>query len=97
MEFRVKEYKKKINISLVGDILLGEIGNLRHDVVELATNNDKDIIIDFSKVDYIDSTGIGLLLRLSGIQKSKNRSFNIINLSDRIKKILELSSLGDFL
>lgn len=53
----------------------------------------KNVEIDLAHVDYIDSSGVRALLTLSGKMKDIDKSINIINCSENIKRILQLSSL----
>jgi anti-anti-sigma factor len=82
---------------LEGDVDLSDIRDFREKSFELVKNTLKDLVIDFTGVRYLDSSGIGILLTLNKMQKGKGRSFRLVNCSENIVKILELSSLSEIL
>jgi len=51
------------------------------------------VIIDFTKIDYIDSTGIGELVGYLGKFTTQNRKLILVNPSERIQKLLKLAKL----
>ena len=56
-------------------------------------NESTNVIIDFTKIDYIDSTGIGELVGYLGRFMSQNRKLILVNPSERIQKLLKLAKL----
>jgi len=97
MEYSVKESSDKMMIFFSGQLVLESIDKKGNEIIDLVVKSGKDTVVDLSGVDYVDSTGIGLFLKLSGIQKNRGKSFKIVNLSDRVVKIFELSSLGELI
>ena len=53
------------------------------------------MLVDFSKINYIDSTGIGELVGYLGQFKDRPRKLILINPTDRIRKLLEVARLAD--
>ena len=58
-------------------------------------STDKDIEIDLSEVDYIDSSGVGVLISLLKLQKKKEKELIIEKVSSKVLNVLKLSSLSD--
>ena len=56
-------------------------------------NESSNVIIDFTKIDYIDSTGIGELVGYLGKFTTQNRKLILVNPSERIMKLLKLAKL----
>ena len=56
-------------------------------------NESTNVIIDFTKIDYIDSTGIGELVGYLGKFTTQNRKLVLVNPSERIMKLLKLAKL----
>jgi anti-sigma B factor antagonist len=54
----------------------------------------KLIIVDLSKVDYIDSSGLGTVLATYISAKSAGCTVRLVNLSQRIKDLLQLTRLA---
>ena len=76
---------------------LQTIKAFQNKISEIEPSIRKDMILDMSDVDYIDSTGISILIMLNKQQREKGKTLTIRNASQRVKSLLELSSLSDLL
>jgi anti-anti-sigma factor len=77
-----------------GLIKLGESAEFFSSALENVLKNEStNVIIDFTKIDYIDSTGIGELVGYLGKFSNQNRKLILVNPSDRIQKLLKLAKL----
>ena len=56
-------------------------------------NPNQKIIADFSKVEYIDSSGIATLLQAVAHFQSKNINFILCNLADQVQSIFQIARL----
>lgn len=65
--------------------------NRQHIIDSLAT--DKDVIVDLSAISFIDSAGLSCLVEGMQMALLKGQHFSLMNPSDSVQKILELSSL----
>jgi anti-anti-sigma factor len=62
---------------------------------ELKTAGSVKILVDFSDVDYVDSTGIGFLIGIyTSVTKSPNGQFALVNANRRVRDVLELTRLA---
>lgn len=60
---------------------------------ELMKSTTKNIVFDFSKVSFMDSSGIGVIMgRYKNISKLNGKAA-ITNVSQQIKRILEMSGV----
>jgi len=57
----------------------------------------KRIVLDLTDVSYVDSSGIGALMRLWVSTKRADCKFKVINLNERIKDLLRISNLSKIL
>ena len=77
-----------------GLIKLGESAEFFSSALEnVLRSESSNVIIDFGKIDYIDSTGIGELVGYLGKFSNQNRKLILVNPSDRIQKLLKLAKL----
>jgi anti-sigma B factor antagonist len=97
MEFTIKEDASTITITVRGQMELNSIKEFQNKVIELGAASPRDIILDIKDVEYIDSTGISVLITLNRQQKQNGKSLTITNASQRVANLLELSSLSDLL
>lgn len=93
------EYKKEVSDNALklyfsGD-LIGE--NNGPEIVELANNALNDgirlCLLDISKVRYINSSGIGVLITLLTKLRNKGGELYLINPSDHVNKLLIMTKL----
>ncbi|MBN1497056.1 MAG: STAS domain-containing protein [Spirochaetes bacterium] len=95
MDIEIKEDASIVSISVVGDIEMMTIKSFKEKLFEIGHSTQKNIEIDLSKVDYIDSSGVGVLISLLKLQKKKGKSLNITRVSAKVLNVLKLSSLSD--
>ncbi len=95
MNIEIKEDQKVVSVIIHGDIEMMTIKEFKEKLFTLGQNIDKDIELDLSKVDYIDSSGVGVLISLMKIQKKKEKSLKIVKVSPQVMNVLQLSSLSD--
>ncbi len=97
MIYAINENDKVINLYVEGELELQSINEFREKVLQLAETANKDIVVDLSKVDYIDSTGIALFITLLRRQTQKGNTMKISAVSPRIQSLLQLTTLSDYL
>lgn len=79
-----------------GVIKLGESAQFFAQTLERALADDEsDVIVDFSKINYIDSTGIGELVGYLGRFRDRSRKLILVNPSERILKLLHVARLAE--
>ena len=81
-------------LNVEGVIKLGESAQFFAQALERAlVVDDGNVLVDFSRINYIDSTGIGELVGYLGRFRDRNRKLILINPSDRIRKLLAIAQL----
>jgi anti-sigma B factor antagonist len=81
-------------LNVEGVIKLGESAQFFAQALERALEEDEgNVLVDFSRINYIDSTGIGELVGYLGRFRDRNRKLILINPSDRIRKLLAIAQL----
>jgi len=83
-------------LNLEGVIKLGESAQFFAQALERALEEDEgNVLVDFSRINYIDSTGIGELVGYLGRFRSFNRDLILVNPSQRIRKLLQVAGLSE--
>lgn len=82
--------------------LIGEINNVAGDRLEAAYSevqrNDKPVVLlNFKGVDYINSSGIALIVTLLARARTDDRAVLSCNLSDHYKEIFAITRVTDFM
>lgn len=81
-------------ISLTGDLDVYSEEEFKKFIDEKIDAN-KDIVFDLEKLDYLDSTGLGMFMTIYNMQKSKDKKVKIINSKENIKKLFKITDLFD--
>lgn len=79
-----------------GVIKLGESAEFFAQTLERTLEDDPgDVIVDLSRINTIDSTGIGELVGYLGRFRDRRRKLILVNPAERIRKLLEVARLTD--
>ena len=84
---------RTIEINPVGEVDIFTSPELKNKVFELIDENNSDIIINGESLDYIDSTGLGVLMSIYKKVQEKNLHFKITNLKPNIYKLFDITGL----
>ena len=82
-------------LEISGRITLGE-GNvmLREIVRELLDKGNKKIVLDLDEVQYVDSSGIGELVKTHTTVRNQGGQLRLINLNKRVNDLLQMTRLS---
>ena len=82
-------------LDISGRITLGE-GNviLREIVRDLAEKGAKAIVLNLSEVQYVDSSGVGELVKAHTTIRNQGGQLKLANLNKRVHDLLELTRLS---
>jgi anti-anti-sigma factor len=65
---------------------------------ELKNSGVTKVLVDFARVDYVDSTGIGFLIGIyTSVKKSPQGQFGLVNANRRVRDVLELTRLAQII
>ncbi len=81
-------------LKVEGIIKLGESAEFfAENLKRILEKDDGHVLIDLSKINHIDSTGIGELVGYLGRFGDRDRKLILINPSERIRKLLAVAQL----
>ena len=82
-------------LDISGRITLGE-GNvmLREIVRELLDKGNKKIVLNLSEVQYIDSSGVGELVKTHTTIRNQGGQLRLVNLNKRVNDLLQMTRLS---
>ena len=94
MEIKVRK-KDKVNIlDIAGKIVIGEeLDRLRTIVLDLLEAGEKSFVLNLAEVPYVDSTGLGEIIRVYISVTKKTGKVKLLNLSSKIHDLLVISEL----
>ncbi|MFO7525426.1 MAG: STAS domain-containing protein [Ignavibacteriaceae bacterium] len=89
MDMHLEHQQDKSTIYVDKNQLLGlEAAELQNNILDSIEKGSKDITIDMSKVDYVTSWGIGMLVHSFTTCTNRNINFSLTGVSDRVNSIL---------
>jgi anti-sigma B factor antagonist len=77
-------------IRFVGDLDATNVETVLEKIYSMFTNGFINIVADFTKLRYVNSTGLGILLHFSKSAKEKGGSFKISNVNENVYEIIEI-------
>lgn len=93
IERKIENYAVVFNVNLLRATLI-EATEFRDLLGETITENDKDIIVNLSACEHLDSTFLGVLVSSYKRLKSQNRTLVIIEPIEQSSIFLTLNSIG---
>ena len=92
---KVKEEKNNdvVICSLEGEINIGSSLELRKVFEAIIQRNEKKVLVDFSGVSYIDSSGLATLIEMFHRLKKIGGALRLCNMDQKIKNIFEVTKL----
>ena len=80
-------------IEVGGQLIVGNRQLLKEQVLDQLERGDRKFILDFSKTDYIDSSGLGVLVTLSKKIREQGGQLSLVSLSEDLRTLFELTKL----
>jgi anti-sigma B factor antagonist len=81
-------------LSVRGEVDLATAPRLREKLVELASAGVKQVVVDLDQVDFLDSTGLGVLIGGMKRFRSLEGDLSLVCTQQRITKVFEITGLN---
>ena len=82
-------------VVMAGEIDFSVTPRVRVRLLELVGETDADILLDMAGLDYIDSSGLALLLELRKHLQESGRSVRVRSISPQVRKLFNLTQLAE--
>jgi anti-anti-sigma factor len=93
----IRHHDGKSVIDLTGDINRTAEATLTSAYEEAIAHGEDEILLNFTEVGYINSTGIAVIVGLLARSRKEGRSVGAYGLSEHYKAIFEITRLSDFM
>lgn len=94
MKITTREFDQVVILDITGRIVLGdELETLRGGVQTLLAQGKKKIILNLAEVNYIDSSGVGELVRSFTSVRNQGGELKLLNLTQKVHDILHVTKL----
>jgi anti-sigma B factor antagonist len=88
----ISEQQGHTVIALEGEIDLEQAGAVRRALLD-ALKKGRNILVDLSKVTYIDSSGIASLVEGLQVARRQRGELGLVAVNQRVRRVLELARL----
>jgi anti-sigma B factor antagonist len=89
-----REAEGRTVVSVVGEIDVYTAPRLREEIADLVAGGHYHLVVDMSEVEFLDSTGLGVLV--GGLKKVRTHdgSLQLVCNQDRLLKIFRITGLA---
>ena len=85
----------KLILKLKGDLDVYSEDEFKDFIEDELKDEDLDLVIDIKDLDYLDSTGLGMFMKIYKMNKEKGKRVKIINPKENILKLFKITDLTD--
>lgn len=94
MNYNVDERYSAVVIALKGNVMGGPDGAKLHETLhELKENGKNNVVVDLSKVKFMNSSGLGMLIGGLTTMRNAGGDLRLANVADRIQSLLVITKL----
>lgn len=96
-EFEVRVVERDDGDTIIE--LTGTVNRVAKESLEAAYEETEGsrVLLDFSKVDYINSTGIAVIVGVLAMARAEGRVVGAYGLSDHYREVFQITRLADFM
>lgn len=94
---KIRKIGEAVVIDLFGDIDAFADQSLDEAYLKATSTGAQSVLLNFTRVHYINSTGIALIVRILAQARKSGISLLAYGLSDHYQEIFEITRLSDFL
>ena len=82
-------------VILEGQLALASAGPVLEELLEECVESGSHVVLDFSEVDFMDSAGLGLLVKTERGLSAVGRRLVVTRPHSNVRRILELTGLDE--
>src|ERR1700683_163632 len=92
LTFEIERDRDTANIKCHGRLVAGTTEELYEEVKQLLPQT-KVVVVDLAELTYVDSTGLGTLVRLHASARKSGCDFKLLHLGKQLRNLLKLTNL----
>ena len=90
MSYKIEDKGNLKIVHLTGEIDMDVADKTRQSILPLI-NSGNDVQLNLSKVEYMDSSGISVLIESKKLSEQKKTKFELIEVSKPVEKVLAMA------
>ena len=95
MDYSISGSGEDVEVALSGRFTLVDNEKFREILKELKGGSIRSSVIDLSRVEYMDSAGLGMLILLKDASEEKGFKVSLRSPQGQVRKILEISRFDE--
>ncbi len=93
MSLRQYEKNGACIIVLPEQLMMAECNEIRATFKQIIESSVQPVLVDFSELDFMDSSGLGVLVNAHQTAKNANLMFALFNIKPTVLSLIELTQL----
>ncbi|MDP8264659.1 MAG: STAS domain-containing protein [Candidatus Aceula lacicola] len=94
MEINIQKSSDVVLCAIIGEININNSPDLRKAFDKFISENEKKVVVDFSEVPYVDSSGLATLIEMFQRLKKIDGHLKLSHLDQKVKNIFEITKLN---
>jgi len=90
MTYKVEEIDNKRIVHLDGEIDM-EVADKARNIILPLIEAGHEVHLNLSKVEYMDSSGISILIESKKLSEQKNTKFELVDISKPVEKVIAMA------
>jgi anti-sigma B factor antagonist len=95
MNTSIRTVNRRTVVALSGRVVIETVGDIRRRLHELVDGDSRELIINLSEVDFMDSTGLSVLISTNERALAKGGKVSLSALPREIRALIELTRLHE--
>lgn len=96
-EIEQEETNSQHILHIIGELDLSVVPQLRAALQPVMNRTDKTLIMNLSRLKYIDSTGIGIIVSVLKLRDELKAPFYVREIPPAIKRLFDLTGISRYL
>lgn len=87
----------RLVVHLEGRLIMSNSDEVKNAIKKELEKNKYPVRVDLKKVEFLDSTGIGVLISIFKFLKERNLTMSVANPSDTVHRVMTITKLDTIL
>lgn len=93
----VTRTERWVVLAVTGELDVATAPRLRREAVRLVSGGDVNLILDLGGVDFLDSTGLGVIIGILKRVRSHGGELAVVGLEPKVRKVFEVTRVLEIL
>jgi anti-sigma B factor antagonist len=95
LSLTARTVSEHVVLEVGGEVDVYTAHKLRERLIELVNSGEKHVVVDLGRVDFLDSTGLGVLVGAHRRLRARDGSLDLVCPHERLLKIFRITGLDN--